>query len=163
MSPGSNILDLENGINSSADLTLTPETQNQVQTPGNQIIYFIDFSLTHELWTNITYILEAFSTPIADNKTARSTVDIMRLVDHTASIIDSVSNKLQSTQIVHDPQNVTAMMNRTVSMMENIAEHGDINAEQIGSEEIAQIDVAESQKEKTPPAESGRNRTFFNY
>ena len=80
----------------------------------------------------------------------------MRLVDHTTSIIDSVSNKLQSTQIEHDPQNVNTMMNRTVSMMANIAEHGDINVEQIGSEEIAQNDVAEGQEENIPPTESGK-------
>ena len=87
----------------------------------------------------------------------RSSVDVMRLVDHTTSIIDSVSTNLQSTQIIHEPQTLNVMMNRTVSMIENLNDQDNVKVERNASEEI---DEAESQKENNPPAESGITKIF---
>ena len=87
----------------------------------------------------------------------RSSVDVMRLVDHTSSIIDSVSTNLQSTQIIHEPQTLHDMMNRTVSMIENLNDQDNVKVERNASEEI---DDAEGQKENNPPAEPGITEKF---
>ena len=97
-----------------------------------------------------TDYLEVFSTPKAGEPILRSSNEINRLVDHTTSIIDAVTNNLQESQINLQPQNLNAMMNRTVSMMENLGNQEEV--EEIGSEELQ---ASTKDKENTPPAESG--------
>ena len=100
-----------------------------------------------------TDYLEVFSTPKAGEPKLRSSEEINRLVDHTTSIIDSVTNNLQESELDIQPQNLNSMINRTVSMMENLDEHEEVGVEEIGSEGS---DVAgKSEKENTPPAEPG--------
>ena len=70
------------------------------------------------------------------------------------SLIDSAANNLQATTIEHQPQNLGTMMNRTVSMIENIDQQAEVELEEIGPE--VEYDV----KENTPPAESGN---YFNF
>ena len=93
-----------------------------------------------------TDYLEVFSTPKAGEPILRSSEEINRLVDHTTSIIDSVTNNLQESELDIQPQNLNSMINRTVSMMENLDEHEEVRVEEIGS---GGSDVGKNEKENS--------------